>query len=100
MTNTKRHHHTTIEAAKKHGVPFSWRSPGTLLFPADSVRKVIEEVQLNGGKVIGMEGFELDGDVIHPRIDLIYDASRNPASPVDVLANWDRWVWVDLTLGE
>jgi hypothetical protein len=89
-----------MNAADKRGVPYLRWSRGTLLFPADRVQAVLAEIEAAGGTIVGMEAFELAGNALHPRIDLIYDASRNRSSARDVLSTWDESVWIDLTLGD
>lgn len=80
-------------------VPFWWHGPGTLLISGAGVRAVIESVESSGEKVIGLEGFEIESMVIHPRLDLIYDASTAPrAGATSVAADWGEEVWVDVTL--
>lgn len=81
------------------GVSFWWHGPGTLLISGAGVRAVIERVESSGAKVIGLEGFELESAVIHPRLDLIYDASTAPRDgATSVASGWGEEVWVDITL--
>jgi hypothetical protein len=48
--------------------------------------------------VLGYEGFELHGSVIHPRLDLIYDTERRPdvTDPCVPVAAWPENLWVDV----
>jgi hypothetical protein len=64
------------------------------------VKDVIKEVMAQGYKVLGFEGFELEGAHIHPRLDLIYDAARrrDVSDPTEVLSKWPTDVWVDVVL--
>lgn len=92
-------HRLLIDACLKHDVPFWWQGGGTLLISGRGVRTVIEDVETFGAKVIGLEGFELESMTVHPRLDLIYDASVAPRSgPAAVAAEWGSEVWVDVTL--
>jgi hypothetical protein len=75
-------HRLLIEACLRHRVRFFWRSPGTLLIDGRGIRAVIDDLQSTGQVVIGLEGFELESTIIHPRIDLIFDALVVPI--------WDR----------
>ncbi len=60
---------------------------------------MIEEVESAGEVVIGLEGFELERAIIHPRLDLIYDAHRAYRGGRDaVLAEWGSEVWVGVVL--
>jgi hypothetical protein len=102
--NTERHdplrvHRLLIDACLSHGVPFFWRGPGTLLISGAGLRPVLEDVKSSGETVIGLEGFEFESTVIHPRLDLIYDASVAPqGGAVSVGAGWGPAVWIDVTL--
>lgn len=88
-----------IDTCLRHGVPFWWHGPGTLLISGAGVRAVIEGVESSGEKVIGLEGFELESTVIHPRLDLIYDASVAPrGGATSVAVGWGEDIWVDVTL--
>ena len=92
-------HRLLIEACLRHRVRFFWRSPGTLLIDGRGIRAVIDDLQSTGQAVIGLEGFELESTIIHPRIDLIFDAfSRSDVGPVEILDEWPREVWIDVTL--
>ena len=64
------------------------------------IETVIRDVVTAGHKVLGYEGFELDGAVIHPRLDLIYDVERRPdvSDPTQVVARWPDDIWVDVVL--
>jgi hypothetical protein len=69
------------------------------LISGAGARAVIERVESSGAKVIGLEGFELESKVIHPRLDLIYDAFIAPRDgAASVASEWGEEVWVDVTL--
>lgn len=89
-----------IEACLKHRVPFFWRTPGTMLISAKGMRTVLKEVSAEGYRVLGMEAFELESPDVHPRLDLIFDASLQTEieDPSVVAANWPEDLWVDVTL--
>jgi hypothetical protein len=93
-------HRALIAACLKHNVPFYWRGSGTLLIAGTGIRAVLQEVRTEGHKILGLEGFELESSVIHPRLDLIFDASRLPVTidPILVAADWPGDVWVDVSL--
>ena len=90
-------HRTLIEACLRNGVPFFWRGPGTMLISGRGLRDVILDVLESGEEILGLEGFELEGQVIHPRIDLIFD-SKTRADPLAAIAQWDQDIWVDVML--
>lgn len=94
-------HRVLIDACLRLGVPFFWQGPGTLLISRRGAPAVIADVLDSGHRVLGYEGFELNGVEIHPRLDLIYDAKRRPdiLNPVDLVAQWPEDVWVDVVLG-
>lgn len=88
-----------IDTCLQRGVPFWWRSPGTLLISGAGARDIINRVESSGQKVIGLEGFELESAVIHPRLDLIYDASISPGGAAAAATEWGEEIWIDITLG-
>lgn len=94
-------HRLLIEACLRHRVPFFWRGPGALLIAADGIATILNDVLAIGNvTLLGLEGFELDGRYVRPRLDLIYDAERTPSrDPLLAAADWDDGVWVDVTLG-
>jgi len=88
-----------IEACLRNGVPFWWRGRGTLLVNGDGVPSVLADIEARGETVIGLEGFELESTIIHPRIDLIYDAdTAMRGGAVAVATEWGPDVWLDVTL--
>src|SRR5438552_8843489 len=93
-------HRVLIEACLKKRVAFFWRGPGTLLIASPGIQDVLREVMAQGNDVLGLEGFELESSDIHPRLDLIYDASRRPdiLDPSSVVATWSGEIWVGVTL--
>ena len=90
-----------IDACLRHRVPFFWRGPGTMLISIKGASPVLRDVTARGYPMLGVEGFELDGTVIHPRLDLIFDAESRPdvSDPVAVLAGWPDDVWIDVVVG-
>jgi hypothetical protein len=94
------HHRALIEACLRLGVYFTWRGPGALLIAQPGAKGVLDDVVGKGYRVLGYDGFELDGADIHPRLDLIYDAERRPdiSDPAAVVEGWPP-VWVDVVLG-
>ncbi|MDZ7578822.1 MAG: hypothetical protein U0904_11715 [Candidatus Nanopelagicales bacterium] len=89
-----------IDLCLSHLVMFHWRTPGTMLISRRGIGAILDELDARGIRILGLEGFELDGNVIHPRIDLIYDADRLPGfpSPQDFIATWPPDVWIDVTI--
>lgn len=61
---------------------------------------VLADLAERGARIIGLEGFELAGEEIHPRIDLIYDSDRLTGfpGPRDLIAVWPDNVWIDVTV--
>jgi hypothetical protein len=86
------------ETCIRLGVPFD-RRPGILLIPRNRVELVLHDVMEDGYEVLGFEGFERDGPLIRPRIDLIYDRDRAPGAAFDALAQFGDETWVDIVLG-
>jgi hypothetical protein len=91
-----------IEACLRHKIPFFWQSTGTLLIAGTGVQKVLHDLSSRGHRILGLEGFELESPVIHPRLDLIFDASRRPDinDPSAIAADWPEEVWVDVSLAD
>jgi hypothetical protein len=89
-----------MEACFKLGVYFFWRGTGTFLISARGIQDVLREVIAQGYRVLGYEGFELDGSKIRPQLHLIYTASRRPdiSDPLQIVADWPEHVWVDVGL--
>lgn len=83
------------------GIDFLWRGPSELLIPRIGASRLVDELEQQGVTILGFEGFELVGEDVHPRIDLIYDAERAQpgASARSVIASWPSDVWVELVLG-
>lgn len=94
-------HRLLIDACLIHQVPFFWRGPGTLLIAASGMSRVLATVLAPGrARLLGLEGFELAGSTVRPRLDLIIDVERNPSrDPLATIASWDRGIWIDATLG-
>jgi hypothetical protein len=91
-------HRLLIDACLKHNVSFWWHGPGLLLISGEGIRKIVSEVTALGVRVIGLEGFELESTVIHPRLDRIFDSDVSNVEPVSLLATWGDDIWVDVTL--
>ncbi len=100
-TSISNEHRTLIESCFEHRVPFFWRGSGTLLIASSGIQQVLEDAAAAGFDAIGLEGFEIGANArIHPRLDLIYDASRSPGG-VDrssILGLAQNDVWFDVTL--
>jgi hypothetical protein len=73
--------------------------PSFLLISRRGVDAVLADLEERSARILGLEGFELAGEKIHPRIDLIFDADRLPGfpSPRDFIAMWPDNVWIDVT---
>jgi hypothetical protein len=94
-----REHRLLINACLRNRTYFFWQGPGTMLIAGTGIRTVLIDVIESGAKVLGLEGFELDGAVIHPRLDLIFDSGRRPnRDPLTVVTSWGQDVWIDVTL--
>lgn len=93
-------HRVLIEACLKHGIAFWWQGPGALLIARDNIPTVLREVTAQGYQVLGLEGFEVESTAIHPRLDLIFDASRRVeiSDPSQIAMTWPSNVWIDVTL--
>jgi len=89
-----------MDACIRLGIEFDRRSRGTLLIARRGVELVLRDVMAAGFEVIGLEGFERLGTVIHPRLDLIYDRDRTTVSALDALARFGDDVWVDVVLAQ
>jgi hypothetical protein len=87
-----------MEACTRLGIQFDRPSRGTLLIARRGVEPVLRDVMAAGFEVIGLEGFERFGPIIHPRLDLIYDRDRTTVSALDALARFGDDVWVDVVL--
>lgn len=90
-----------LSTCDRLGVTYDHRSRGTLLIERKMVENVLRELVSDGYFILGLEGFELDGPLIRPRLDLIYDGSTatGPEPAFEALALFDDSVWVDITLG-
>lgn len=89
-----------IQACLDHGISFFWFSRGTLLIERSGLDEIVPVVISQGATVLGFEGFELESADIHPRIDLIFDASFRPdiRDPLAAISNWPNEIWVDVAL--
>jgi hypothetical protein len=86
------------EACMVLDVPFFWRHRGTMLVNGRGAGRVVEYLHAQGQRVLGLEGFEFESTVIHPRLDRIYDADRTRVDAETVLSGWEPEVWVDIFL--
>ena len=59
---------------------------------------VLEEMIGKGYRVLGLEGFDLVGNSVLPRLDMIYDVGRDEAGPIETLETWPQDTWVDVTM--
>lgn len=89
-----------IEACLNKGVPFFWRGQGTLLIERSGLDAILPVVSAAGATVLGFDGFEMESTDIHPRLDLIFDASARPEvlDPLAAILEWPADVWVDVAL--
>ena len=85
-----------------HATSFLWGGPSELLICRDGINAVLADLTDRGTAILGMEGFELEGSDLHPRLDLIYDADRLPGfpSPADFIATWPKDIWIDITIAQ
>jgi hypothetical protein len=93
-------HRLLIDICLQHVVQFFWRGPGLLLISPKGIARVLSDLDDRGIRVVGLEGFELDGEDVHPRLDLIFDADRLPGFPtaLEVIKTWPGDAWVDVTI--
>jgi hypothetical protein len=93
-------HRLLIDLCLRHLVNFFWLGPGLLLISRKGVALVLEDLADRGIRVVGLEGFDLDGKDVHPRLDLIFDADRLPGfpAPQEAIETWPEDVWVDVTI--
>ena len=100
MTGASSEQRALIEVLLTLGVPFAWRSEGLLLIGRPSIAAVLEELASRGIEVLGLEGFELVGDQVQPRLDLIFDSSiaRSERNPLRVVRDWPSTIWVDIAV--
>lgn len=89
-----------MESCLQRAVPFFWMGPGTLLIARDGLPGVLADVEKLGASVLGLDAFELEGSDVHPRLDLIFDASRHPelANPAAIVEHWPAGLWIDVAL--
>jgi hypothetical protein len=89
-----------IGACLDKGVPFFWQSPGTLLIEGSGLGAILPVITGAGAIVLGFEGFELESTDIHPRLDLIFDATtgQEVTDPLSAISEWPTEVWVDVAL--
>lgn len=88
-----------INECLDNGVPFFWRGAGTLVVAQPGLAAILEQLVQGGVVVLGFDGFEMEGAELHPRLDLIFDASRRlDADPTQALSAWPADVWIDVAL--
>lgn len=88
-----------INECLDNGVHFLWRGAGTLVVAQSGLAAILERLVQGGVVVLGFDGFEMEGAELHPRLDLIFDASRRPdADPVQALSAWPADAWIDVAL--
>ncbi len=94
-------HRFLINLCLKHLVPFFWQGPGLLLIGRVGLSLILDDLNRQEIAILGLDGFDLEGSVVHPRLDLVYDADRLPGfpSPQHIVAVWPDDVWVDVTVG-
>ena len=92
------HQRVVMDLCDRLGIKYDRRSRGTLLVPRGGVEAVLREAIAEGYVVVGLEGFELEGPYIRPRMDLIYDSDRASSPVFDVLEHFEDDVWVDIVL--
>lgn len=86
-----------IDACFGNDVPFLWDGSGTLLAASDGVETLLQTLAGQGEVLLGLEGFEVEGAAIRPRLDLVLDASRG----LDIRTTFSTWpknIWVDVTI--
>ena len=93
-------HRLLIDWCLSLGVPFFWFGPGTLLISGRGAVEVIRSIESAGERVIGIEGFELESSDVHPRLDLIFDASLTDldTNASFVAEEWGAGVWLEVVL--
>jgi hypothetical protein len=99
-TTASNEHRLLIEICLQHLVQFFWQGPGLLLISRRGIAQVLNDLADRGIRVLGLEGFDLDGKDVHPRLDLIFDVDRLPGFPVplEAIETWPEDVWVDVTI--
>ena len=100
MTQVSAEHRLLIDLCLSHLVPFFWQGPGLLLIDAKGASLVLDDLDTRGIAVLGLDGFELRGSSIRPRLDLIYSAGTSPETlvPRVVVDSWPDNTWVDVTI--
>lgn len=100
-TRVSSEHRLLIDLCLQHLVVFLWQGPGLLLISRKRLSAVLDDLANRGIPVVGLEGFELDDQEVHPRLDLIFDADRLPGFPTprEAIETWRDDVWVDVTIG-
>jgi hypothetical protein len=93
-------HRLLIELCFRHLVHFFWQGPGLLLISRKGLLQVLRDLEAGGAFILGLEGFEVDGVGVHPRLDLVFDSGRVPGfpTPQEVIETWPDDVWVDVTV--
>lgn len=101
MTEAFPEHRLLIDLCLRYLVPFFWQGPGLLLVSRKGLPAVLNDLATRGLPILGVDGFELVGADVNPRLDLIFDGGRVPGFPTaqEAIAVWPDDVWVDVTIG-
>jgi hypothetical protein len=102
MIEASSEHRLLIDLCLRHLVPFFWQGPGLLLISRKGLPAILNDLETRGLEVLGVDGFELAGSEVNPRLDLIFDAGRVPGFPTahEAIEVWPDEIWVDVTIGE
>src|SRR5437870_5365840 len=93
-------HRLLTDLCLENSVDFHRQGPGLLLIGRSGIERILDDLSHQGVGILGLDGFELDGADLDPRLDLIFDSDRSgPRTARDVLADWPDNVWIDVTLG-
>ena len=89
-----------MELCLEHVVYFVWQGPGLLRIDRTGLDVILNDIVGRGIPILGLEGFELNGKEVHPRLDLIFDADRVPAFPpaLEAFQTWPEEIWVNVTI--
>jgi hypothetical protein len=91
--------HLIMDTCIRLGVPFFWRTAGTLLVQQDGVEDVVREIIEGGGELLGFEGFKMDSS-IWPQLDCILsvDEQLDVELAIERVREWNPSTWIDITL--
>jgi|BarGraNGADG00212_1021973.scaffolds.fasta_scaffold33302_2 hypothetical protein len=101
MTEVLSDHRRLIDLCLRYLVPFFWQGPGLLLISRKGLPAILNDLATHGVPILGLDGFELVGAEVNPRLDLIFDSERVPGFPTaqEAIEVWPDEVWVDVTIG-